>query len=148
MAAPNQSLSEEEKMKKNLLSIALALAFALAACSPAKPTSAPSAVPANFPSGKFIKSGSEDNGFVFNEDGTYTRFEKTGTATRGTYSVDGNVYTEVSNDGGCESNISFTYTFDGKNLTFNYVGKPEDDTCGGGGRRADFNNVIYILSEE
>ncbi len=107
-----------------------------------------SAASSNFPTGKFIKSGTTDYGFIFNEDGTYTRFETNIAATRGTYSVDGNVFTETSNDGGCASNISHTFTFDGKNLTFNYVGNPQDDTCGGGGRRADFDNVTYTLSEE
>jgi hypothetical protein len=101
----------------------------------------------SFPNGKFIKSGTSDYGFVFNEDGTYSRFEYNVTATRGTYSVDGNIFTEISNDGGCASNISHTFTFDGKYLTFNYVGNPQDDTCGGGGRRADFDNVTYTLVE-
>lgn len=100
----------------------------------------------SFPIGKFIKSGTTDYGFIFNEDGTYSRFESNVTATSGTYSVDGNVFTETSNDGVCASNISHTFTFDGKNLTFNYVGNPQDDTCGGGGRRADFDNVTYTLT--
>jgi hypothetical protein len=97
----------------------------------------------NFPNGKFIRSGETNYGFIFNEDGTYSRFAFNVTATRGTYSVDGNVFTETSNDSGCASNVSFTYTLDGKDLTFNYVGNPEDDPCGG--RRDDFNNVTYTL---
>jgi len=101
----------------------------------------------NFPTGKFIKSGATDYGFIFNEDGTYSRFERNVTATHGTYSVDSNVFTETSNDGGCASNTSHMFTFDGKNLTFNYVGNLEDDACGDGGRRADFNNVTYTLVE-
>ncbi len=64
----------------------------------------------------------------------------------GTYVVDGNVYTETSNNGGC-SDVpkDFTYTFDGEKLTFNYVDDPADDACAG--RRVDFNNVTYTLSE-
>jgi len=147
---------------KSILFLFVLLSSILAACGapaptvhPANPTDMPSTGPtagsaasSNFPTGKFIKSGTTNYGFIFNEDGTYSRFERNVTATRGTYNVDGNVFTETSNDGGCASNISHTFTFDGKNLTFNYVGDPQDDTCGGGRRRADFNNVTYTLSEE
>ena len=61
------------------------------------------------------------------------------------YQVEGNTLTETSNDGGCETNVSFTYTFDGKYLTFNYVGNPDDDAdCTG--RHADFNGVTASTS--
>jgi hypothetical protein len=101
---------------------------------------------ANFPTGKFVRSDNENRVFIFNEDGTLLVLEGSTTLVRATYSVDGNVFTETSNDGGCETNVDFNYTFDGTNLTFNYVGDPDDDLdCGG--RRADFNNVTYIRAE-
>lgn len=106
-----------------------------------------SAASSNFPTGKFIQSGKTDYGLLFNADGTFSVFEGENTFVRATYTVEGNVFTETSNDGGCETNESFTYTFDGTNLTFNYVGNPDDDTvCAG--RHADFNNVTYTLLEK
>jgi len=113
------------------------LSLLLVACGPTKE--------ANFPTGKFIKSGEPNRGFIFNEDGTWIVLEGSSTLVRATYSVDGNIFTETSNDAGCETSVDFTYTFDGTNLTFNYVGDPADDPCSG--RKADFNNVTYILSK-
>lgn len=126
------------KFRNSLVLLAglLLLSLILAACSSSS---------SSFPTGKFIKSGTTDYGFIFNEDGTWSVFNGDITLVNATYSVAGNVFTETSNDGGCETNVSFTYTFDGTNLTFNYVGNPEDDACEG--RRADLNNVTYILSE-
>lgn len=100
----------------------------------------------NFPTGKFIKAGTTNYGIMFNANGSFHVFDGDNIFVRGTYSVDANIFTETSNDGGCETNVSFTYTFDGTNLTFNYVGNPEDDTtCSG--RYADFNNGRYTLSQ-
>lgn len=100
----------------------------------------------NFPSGKFIKTGTANYGLLFNADGTFSVFEGDNTFVRATYIVEGDVFTETSNTGGCETNESFTYTYDGRNLTFNYVGNPDDDTACDG-RHADFNNVTYTLVE-
>jgi hypothetical protein len=105
-----------------------------------------SAASSNFPIGKFVQSGKTDYGLLFNTDGTFSVFEGDKTFVHATYNVEGNVFTETSNDGGCETNESFTYTFDGTNLTFNYVGNPDNDTACAG-RHADFNNVTYVLSE-
>ncbi|NTU55365.1 MAG: hypothetical protein HGA79_03850 [Anaerolineales bacterium] len=99
----------------------------------------------NFPTGKFIKDGTTNYGFLFNADGTFSAFDGNRTIVQATYTVEGNIFTETSNTGGCETNESFTYTFDGTNLTFNYVGNPDDDTACGG-RHADFNNVTYTLT--
>ena len=95
-------------MKHNkLFLLMLALMFSLlAACSPTaptaapKPTSAPDTTSSNFPAGKFIQSGKTDYGLIFNKDGTFSVFDGGTTLVTGTYSVDGNVYTETSNDGG------------------------------------------------
>ena len=130
------------KKDKLLLSVPVLvlLSLLLAACG-APPE-------ANFPTGKFVKTGEPNHGLIFNENGTFSVFEGSGTLVRGTYSVSNGMYTELSNDAGCtDVPKSFKYTFDGTNLTFNYVDNPEEDTCGGGGRRADFDNVTYTLSE-
>jgi hypothetical protein len=131
-------------MKKNksisLLLGLIVLSLLLAACSSPKET--------NFPSGKFIKSGASSHGLIFTKEGTFSVFESGTTLVTGTYSIDGDTYTEESNNAGCtDVPRSFKYTFDGTNLTFSYVGNPAEDTCGGGGRRADFDNVTYTLSE-
>lgn len=102
-----------------------------------------------FPTGTFTKVGSElgsvPYGLIFNEDGTFLVFEGDSTLVEATYSVEGDVFTETGNNAGCASPVDFKYTFDGKTLTFNYVGDPADDSCGG--RQADFNNQSYVLSK-
>jgi hypothetical protein len=133
---------EGEKMKSNkmfLLALGLLLlSLLLVACGSAAPTSS------NFPTGKFIKSGTTNYALVFNNDGTFSVMEGSSTIVTGTYSVDGEIFTDESNSQGCPP-MSFKYTLDGANLTFNYVGKPADDPCGG--RYGDFNNVTYVLTK-
>lgn len=128
-------------MKKNLALLALlvlVVSLVLSACG--------SAEKSNFPTGKFIKSGATDYGLKFDPNGTFSVFQGETTYVTGTYKVDGNVFTETSNDGGCDTNVNFNYTFDGSKLTFNYVGDPEKDaSCTG--RYADFNNVTYTLAK-
>ena len=116
----------------------LLLSVILVACS--------SSASSEFPNGKFVKSGSENYGLVFNEDGTFSVYSGGTTLVTGTYSVDGEFFTETSNTGGCVSPMKFKYTFDGTKLTFSYVGNPEDDN-GCGGRKADFNNQTYTLTK-
>ena len=126
-------------MKKKMLLLVVGLLLAslvLSACGGKS----------NFPAGKFIKTGETDYGLQFNADGTFSVFQGETTYVTGTYKVDGDVFTETSNDGGCETNVSFNYTFDGSKLTFKYVGDPaKDSDCTG--RNADFNNVTYTLSK-
>jgi hypothetical protein len=130
------------KTNKSLLlvPVLILLSLLLAACGSKKADS--------FPTGTFIKSGDPNHALVFNQDGTFSVMEGSTTLVRGTYSVNGDIYTEESNDAGCtDVPKRFKYTFDGKNLTFNYVDNPADDFCGNGGRRADFDNVTYTLSD-
>jgi hypothetical protein len=125
-------------MKKRFLLVGLLmLMLALSACSGGN---------SGFPTGKFIKEGTTEYGLQFNEDGTFSVFNGSQTFVTATYEVNGSVFTETGNTGGCEPNVDFNYNFDGSKLTFTYVGNPEDDKeCGG--RYADFNNVTYILEE-
>ena len=125
-------------MKKLLLPILLCASFVLAACGGTGKSV--------FPTGKFIKEGSKEYGLNFSEDGTFEVFNGTQTFVRGSYKVEGSILTETANDGGCDTNVSFNYTFDGSKLNFTYVGKPEDDK-GCSGRYADFNNVTYVLTK-
>lgn len=95
----------------------------------------------NFPFGTFVKSTDANLQYIFRANGTWSVLDHGQVGASGTYSIDGDVYTETSNDGACEANISFNYVYDGKTLTFNYVGNPEDDKCVN--RAWDFNNVTY-----
>jgi hypothetical protein len=148
------------KNKKNFVIGLLLLSVSVAACSPTVPTTAPTNAltatmppteaptePAvNFPTGKFVKSNDPYHGVIFNNDGTFSVFDGSGTIANGTYRVEGDTYVETSNNEDCPSPMSFKFAFDVTNLTFNYVGNPADDPCQG--RRFDFNNVTYIRSTE
>lgn len=113
------------------------LTFVLAACGGGQ---------SGLPTGTFAKQGTENYTLEINEDGTYVVRNQGMVLARSTYSVEGNVLTETSNNGGCDTNVQFNYTFDGSNLTFTYVGDSEDDK-GCAGRYADFNNVTYVLQK-
>lgn len=71
----------------------------------------------NAPIGKFIKAGTTDYGLILKEDGTFSVFGGESEFVKGTYSVDGDIYTDESNDQNCPP-MSFKFTFDGANLTF------------------------------
>jgi hypothetical protein len=147
------------KNKKTFLIGLLLLSVTLAACSLIAPTTvptnaltatihptvAPTELAINFPTGKFVKSNSPSHGLIFNNDGNFSVFDGSQTIANGTYRVEGDTYIETSNDQNCPVPMSFKYMFDGTNLIFNYVDNPADDPCTG--RRFDFNNVTYILSE-
>ena len=100
----------------------------------------------NFPVGTFVKSTDPNIQYVFRINGTWSVVDHGQVAASGTYSIEGDVYTETSNNEACEANVSFKYTYDGKNLTFNYVGNPDDDKCIN--RVWDFNNVTYNRVEQ
>jgi hypothetical protein len=120
-----------------LVPVLALLSLLLAACG--------STPEANFPTGKFVRADNANHGFIFNEDGTWIVFDGSSTLVRATYSVEGDVMTEESNDSGCTAvPMKFKYTYDGTNLTFNYVDDPDDDWCSG--RRNDMNNVTYVPS--
>lgn len=130
-----------------VLIVAINMAFVITACSEVvTPTAAPTTVPTNlpFPIGKFIKSGTTDHAMMFNDDGTFQTFQGSNVLVHATYSVDGDTFTIKTNEHGCpDVPRSFKYTFDGKSLTFNYIGDPAADPCTA--RRGDFDNVTYTL---
>jgi hypothetical protein len=129
------------KNKKFLLlvSVLALLSALLAACG--------SKAEANlhFPTGKFISTADPDFAQVFNEDGTFKAIWKGSTLATGTYSAKGDTFTTESTSTGCPP-WSFKYTWDGTNLTFNYIGDRADDPCGSTRGNA-FDNETYTLSK-
>lgn len=123
-------------MKSKIFVLVFLLAMVLTACGGGQ---------SDVPTGKFVKQGTENYTLEINEDGTMVVRNQGMVMARGTYTVEGNVLTETSNNGGCDTNVAFNYTFDGTNLTFTYVGNPEDDACEG--RRTDFDNVTWTLQK-
>jgi len=117
------------------LSVLVLLSLLLAACGSKKE--------ANFPTGTFINSADPAYGHVFNEDGTFRAIWKGSTLATGTYRIDGDTFI-MEADSDCPE-WSFKYTWDGTNLTFNYIGDPADDPCGVH-RGPAFDNVTYTLS--
>lgn len=128
-------------MKKNLLLLVIALMLAsliLSACGSSKAT--------GFPTGKFVNPNSDIGaGIEFKEDGTFRAFNSGYTLARGTYSIDGDLYIEESNNGNCPVPMKYKYTFDGANLKFELTDQSRDDSCGE--RKTGFDGVTYVLSK-
>jgi len=100
---------------------------------------------ANFPdSGKFVENGKNGHYIVFKEGNVYEIYDGGFRVASGTYKVEGNVYTELSSDSNCGPLMSFTYQYDGTNLTYNYIDDPQTDTCNI--RVPDYNNATYSLA--
>ena len=99
-----------------------------------------------FPAGKFFHQNNPNLYYTFSEGGRWGHFEVGMQFARATgrFSVDGNIYTQESNSAGCPVPMSFEYTFDGKNLTFQLTDQSKTDTCGD--RKDFYNNKTYILS--
>jgi major membrane immunogen (membrane-anchored lipoprotein) len=97
-----------------------------------------------FPTGKFVESTNDQGGFIFNEDGTWEAYNGIYTMAKGTYSATDTTYTEETSNSDCPT-VTVAYTFDGTNLTFNYIGDPSEDPCDG--RRAGFDNKTYVLQK-
>jgi predicted secreted protein len=135
---------KETKMKKDklllLVSVLGLLSLLLVACGSKKEADLP------FPTGKFISSADPNFAQVFNEDGTFRAIWRGSTLATGTYRVSGDTFTTESSDSGCPP-WSFKYTWDGTNLTFNYIGDRVDDPCGGTRGNA-FDNQTYTPAGE
>ena len=102
-------------------------------------TPLPGPISPDFPTGTFLhKHPVTFCVFQFNEDGTYDFFWMSPAVDvngrtpyiAGTYSIEGNLYTETSETSAsipvCESSATYAWTFDGKTLTFQVVG---EDPC-------------------
>lgn len=128
-------------MKKNVLALVIGLLLAslvLSACGSSKAT--------GFPTGKFVNPNSDIGaGMEFNEDGTYRAFNSGYTLARGTYSIEGDIYVEESNNGNCPAPMEYKYSFDGTNLTFELTDQSKNDSCGE--RKMGFDGVTYVLSK-
>jgi hypothetical protein len=121
--------------KTTLLMIGLVLASSiLAACG--------SSAASNFPTGKFVLSDSEYEGIYYNKDGTWSGFAFGQDIAKGTYHVNGDLYTEEASEEACPTEATYKYSFDGTNLKFELVG---EDPCQN--RRESYDGVTYVLSK-
>jgi len=123
--------------RKKLLFITIlasAVLFVAACSSPqpaaVAPTSAPqptSAPAPKFPTGKFVSVEDNTVAMLFKEDGTWEYIHYV-TAAQGTYSIEGNLYTDTTKDNkDCPFPATYEWTFDGKNLSFKLVGEDKCD---------------------
>jgi hypothetical protein len=135
-------MKKENKMKNKiplLVTLALLVVSLIAtACGNAE---------ANFPTGKFVWSGSEYVGIYLNEDHTWSGFYYGEEVDKGTYEVDGNLYTQTSQaentPEGCEIPATYEWSFDGTNLIFKLHGEDGCDI-----RRESFDGQTFILTKE
>lgn len=122
-------------MKKTIvLGMLFVLTVVLGACYPVQ-ASGPA-----FPAGKLMRPDSQTRALQFNKDGTFSALDGTMHLAEGTYSVQGDVYTETSNNQGCPSPRHYKYTFNGSKLVFRPVEDPNTDPCDG--RKGDFNETV------
>jgi hypothetical protein len=129
-------------MKNNWKSIMLAavmvVVLALSACGGADKS--------GFPTGKFVNPNDVDGGgFEFKDDGTWIAFNKYFTQARGQYTVEGDIYTEVTNNGDCPAPMDYKFSFDGSTLTFELTEGSQNDTCEA--RKLAFDGVTYVLEK-
>lgn len=119
----------------------LVVSLTVTACSNA--TSAES----NFPTGKFVWAGSEYVGIYLNEDHSWSGFYYGEEVDKGTYEVDGNLYTQTSQGPNlpaeCAAPATYEWSFDGTNLTFKLHGEDRCDI-----RRESFDGQTFILTKE
>jgi hypothetical protein len=94
-----------------------------------------------FPTGTFVSASDENREYVFNEDMTWAYKIGGLMSAKGTYKVDGNLWTE---QGGpeCPTKGTYQWSFDGKNLTFKLDGV---DTCAP--RKEATDGQTFVLSK-
>lgn len=102
---------------------------------------------AEFPSGYFVTEGFSDSGFKFNADGTWATVLYGKEQIHGTYEVNGNVFTELTNDVPtddpvCKSPSKYEWSFDGSKLTFSLV----EDECRD--RAEAYTGAAHILQDK
>ena len=107
-------------------------------------TAVTSAANLPFPTGKFFHANDPTTYFSYrNGRWSHSVLGMQFALATGTYSVDGDLYIQESNSGGCPAPMSFKYTFDGKFLKFQLTEQSQNDTCD---VRKDYHdNKTYIL---
>ncbi len=110
---------------------AIILSLVLGACSP---TAAK-----KFPTGKFSLSSDQNKEYEFKEDLSWAYYEGGLMAAKGTYRVEGNSWIEQGTDE-CPFEGKYTWSYDGKNLTFKLDGS---DSCAP--RRAATDGQTFVL---
>jgi len=109
-----------------LAAIAIALVFIVVGCRPATPQPTtplptPGAATTAFPTGTFTMG---DWKCEIRADGSYRTYQPMASET-GTYTVTGNQVVLIASGGSCRAKGTYTWTFDGKALSF----KALDDPC-------------------
>ena len=98
----------------------------------------------DFPIGKFYVSGSErTEGFEFDRDGSFNYFSGDEKVMEGTYTVEGDVYTETSNNGegaepACKLPSTYNWVYDGTTLRFTVI----EDKCMA--RRSAYTDYLFV----
>ena len=97
-----------------------------------------------FPTGTFVEA---DSGYsprlIFRDDGTFQRSIIGTHSADGTYSVDGDLYTELTNNSdtpGGNVPASYRWAWDGEQLRFSASGVDED-----GYRRSIYTEHVYVM---
>jgi ABC-type transport system substrate-binding protein len=114
---------------------------------PAEPTKPPIDPASNFPTGKLVLREDELSYFIFTNDGRWGRYLEGLRIGSGTFRVEGNTYILTSFHGPepCPVPMSYQFSFDGTNLTFNLTDESKKDSCSG--RRQNYNNTTWVLSK-
>jgi hypothetical protein len=91
--------------------------LALAACGGSKS--------GKFPTGRFVNTNDSSREVEYNQDYTWAYYMGGLMSAKGTYKVDGNLWTEQGTPE-CPFPGTYAWTFDGKNLSFKLSG---EDNC-------------------
>ncbi len=96
-----------------------------------------------FPIGRFVDEYNYWS-FEFDEDGTWHGFEGDTLVISGKYAINGNLYTEMTHDypGSSKIPATYTWTYDGKNLTFQLWGEDANSH-----RKSVYDGPTYTRSE-
>ena len=126
---------KHQKSFRTIVLSMLVLSIILSACN------ASSVKNASFPSGKFVSSSDSNLVYEFNEDNTWAYYIGGLMGAKGTYRIEGNKWVE---EGTKECNFEgvYTWTYDGKNLSFVLDGT---DSCSP--RKEATDGMTFVLEE-